>query len=181
MAKTTSKVAPLMPKATAVWLIENTSLTFQQIADSCDLHVLEVENLADSSLQGENPLLNGQLTQEEIDRCTADEKASLEFQDLSTPFLTKRKVAKYTPIAFRQDRPNGIAWIIKNHPTMSDATIAKLLATTLKTIKAIRDKTHSQSHIIKPTNPVILGLCTEEQLDAAVASIQKEAPSQPET
>jgi hypothetical protein len=170
-------VKPLMPKATAVWLIHNTKLTFRQIADSCGLHILEVENLDEQNLRGENPIYNGQLTWEEIERCHADENARLTFQDPAAAFLKNKKSRKYTPLAVRQDRPDAIAWLLRNHPELSDNQICKLISTTSKTIQAIRNKTHARHAQIKPTNPVILGLCSEEQLSALLQSASSNRPT----
>ena len=170
-------VIPLMPRATAVWLIHHTSLTFRQIADSCGLHMLEVQALADgeeeATLQGENPLLNGQLTQNEIDRCTADESGVLVFRN-PVAFLTPlKKERKYTPRAYRQDRPDAIAWLLKQYPELSDNQICRLITTTSKTILSIRQKIHPNMALIKPRHPVLLGLCTEKQLDEATRNLQK--------
>lgn len=163
------RLRPLMPKATAIWLIDNTALTFQQIAESCGLHVLEVQALADGQeegmLQGENPLRSGQLTPAEISRCEKDEEATLEFQDPLAFLLPKqKKERRYMPRAYRQDRPDAIAWVIKHYPELSDHKICKLLSTTPKTVQSIRQKTHLNSTSIKPRHPVLLGLCTEKQL-----------------
>ena len=161
---------PLMPKATAVWLVENTALSFIQIADFCGLHELEIQAMADGDvgmgIQGLSPLANGQLTQQELDRCTADPKARLKLAKSTNPVPTARgKGARYTPVSKRQDRPDGIAWLLKNHPELQDVQIAKLLGTTKPTIKAIRDKTHWNSANITARNPVTLGLCTEADLE----------------
>ena len=164
---------PLMPKATAVWLVENTALSFIQIADFCGLHELEIQAIADGDvgmgMQGMSPISNGQLTQEEIDRCAADPKARLKLVKSVNPMPKARgKGARYTPVSKRQDRPDGIAWLVKNHPELQDVQIVKLLGTTKPTIKAIRDKTHWNSANITARNPVTLGLCTEADLEKAV-------------
>lgn len=172
---------PLKPKATAMWLIENTTLTFQQIADSCGLNILEVEALADDSslgaIRAENPLVSGQLTAEELDRCAKDETASLQFQTFEEVLPTrKRKESHYLPRARRQDRPDGIAWLLKYYPDLSDAQICRLIHTTPKTVQAIRSKTHHNTAQIKPRDPVFLELCTKEQLDQTLSLLpQKEA------
>ncbi|MGL6187516.1 MAG: cell cycle transcriptional regulator TrcR [Holosporales bacterium] len=177
--KKTERLRPLMPKATAVWLIDHTSLTFQQIAESCGLHTLEVQALADGQeegvfLQGQNPVMSGQLTQEEIKRCEQDEKALLNFQDPFSFVLSKqKKERRYMPRAYRQDRPDAIAWIIKHYPDLSDSKICKLLSTTAKTVQAIRQKTHIHTATIKPRHPVLLGLCTEKQLQEVVSTLKR--------
>jgi hypothetical protein len=170
---------PLMPKATAVWLVENTALSFQQIADFCGLHPLEVQGIADGEvsggIRGVDPLASGQLTTEEIKRCEADPKASLELKNTARQYIMqKTKGSRYTPVARRQDKPDAIAWLIKNFPAMTDAQIAKLVGTTKNTIQAVRGKTHWNSGNIKPRDPVLLGLCTQTHLDAAVATIKTE-------
>tara|TARA_B000000565_G_scaffold255881_1_gene238654 strand:+ start:29754 stop:30266 length:513 start_codon:yes stop_codon:yes gene_type:complete len=166
-----------MPKATAVWLLDNTALTFQQIADFCHLHYLEVETLANqevTTIIGLDPIINGQLTQEEIDRCTSDKDARLQLQKNLSVGLSNKK-SKYTPIARRQDKPNAIAWLIKHYPTMRDGYIVKLIGTTKNTIEAIRTKTHWNIQNIKPQSPVLLDLCSQGSLDKYVEKTQKEA------
>ncbi len=165
---------PLMPKATAVWLVENTALSFEQIADFCGLHSLEVQAIADGEvavgITGLDPVANGQLTAAEIKRCEADSDASLKL--IESDFLNtrdKQKGARYTPVSKRQDRPDALAWILKHHPDLSDAQICKLIGTTKPTIQAIREKTHWNATNIKPRNPVTLGLCSEADLEKAVA------------
>jgi hypothetical protein len=164
---------PLMPKATAVWLVENTTLTFEQIADFCELHALEVQAIADDEvaigMQGMDPITSGQLTAEEIERCTADLEARLELAKPSVPRPQARpRGARYTPVSKRQDRPDAIAWLLKNYPEVSDAQISKLIGTTKPTINAIRDRTHWNAPNIKPQNPIGLGLCSEPELEKAV-------------
>lgn len=164
---------PLMPKATAVWLVENTALSFIQIAEFCGLHELEIQAMADGDvgmgMQGMDPIANGQLSQEEIDRCAADPTTRLKLVKSVNPAPKARgKGARYTPVSKRQDRPDGIAWLLKNHPELQDVQIAKLLGTTKPTIKAIRDKTHWNSTQITARNPVTLGLCSEADLEKAV-------------
>lgn len=165
---------PLMPKATAVWLVENTSLTFEQIADFCGLHALEVQAIADGEvamqMQGLDPVANGQTTTAEIERCQKDPEARLKLSPQAIPEpMTKHRGPRYTPIAKRQDKPDAIAWIIKNHPELTDAQITKLIGTTKPTIAAVRDRTHWNSPNIKPRHPVTLGLCTLGELEAAIA------------
>ena len=169
---------PLMPKATAVWLVENTSLTFEQIAQFCGMHTLEIQAIADgdvgASMMGMNPIANGQLTQEEITRCEADENATLKPNVSDLPALmTRSKGARYTPMAKRQDKPDAIAWLLKHRPDMTDAQIRKLIGTTKNSIDAIRSKTHWNMANIKARNPVLLGLCSEADLERAVAEAPK--------
>jgi uncharacterized protein len=165
---------PLMPKATAVWLVENTALTFEQIAEFCGLHPLEVQAIADgevaSGIVGLDPVANGQLSRHEIERCEADADGHLKLTvtDIPQP-RAKPSGARYTPVSKRQDRPDAIAWILKHHPEMSDAQMSKLIGTTKPTIQAVRDKTHWNAANIKPRNPVTLGLCTEAELEKVVA------------
>jgi uncharacterized protein len=164
---------PLMPKATAVWLVENTSLSFEQIGDFCGLHALEVQAIADGEvamqMQGLDPVANGQVTLEEIERCQKDPAGRLHLAKEAMPvMLVKHRGPRYTPIAKRQDKPNAIAWIVKNHPELSDGQISKLVGTTKPTIHAVRDRTHWNTMNIKPQHPVSLGLCTLDELEAAV-------------
>jgi hypothetical protein len=165
--------APLMPKATAVWLVENTALTFEQIADFCGLHPLEVQAIADgevaNQMQGLDPVANGQTTAAELERCAADPEARLKLLETAIPPQYQRhKGPRYTPIAKRQDKPDAIFYLLRNHPELSDAQICKLVGTTKPTINAVRDRTHWNSPNIKARHPVGLGLCTLEELDQAV-------------
>ncbi|EME71309.1 putative cytoplasmic protein [Paramagnetospirillum caucaseum] len=165
---------PLMPKATAVWLVENTALSFEQIADFCGLHPLEVQAIADgevaAGIVGLDPVANGQVTRAELERCEAnpDGRLKLTITDIPQP-RAKPKGARYTPVSKRQDRPDAIAWIIKHHPELSDAAISKLVGTTKPTIQSVRDKSHWNAANIKPRNPVTLGMCTEAELEKVVA------------
>lgn len=173
-------VLPLMPKATAVWLIENTALSFEQIGEFCGMHPLEVQGIADGEVAigiiGNDPVANGQLSAEEIKRCEADPKARLLMEaDARKHLTTKTKGARYTPVARRQDKPDAISWILKNHPYITDAQIVKLIGTTKNTINAVRSKGHWNSSNIKPKDPVLLGLCTQTHLDDAVAKAQRAA------
>lgn len=173
---------PLMPKATAVWLVENTALSFEQIAEFCGMHPLEVQGIADGEvsggIRGLDPIANGQLSLEEIQRCEKDSTQRLQILGTAKQYITqKTKGSRYTPVARRQDKPDAIAWLIKHYPQMTDAQIAKLIGTTKNTIQAVRGKTHWNSNNIKPRDPVLLGLCTQTHLDAAVATIKVE-PSQ---
>jgi hypothetical protein len=163
-----------MPKATAVWLVENTSLTFEQIADFCGLHPLEVQAIADGEvavqMQGLDPVANGQTTAEEIKRCQADPEARLQLSEQAIPEqFVKHKGPRYTPISKRQDKPDAIMYLLRSHPELSDGQISKLIGTTKPTIAAVRDRTHWNSPNIKPRHPVSLGLCTMEELDRAIA------------
>ena len=174
---------PMMPKATAVWLVENTALTFRQIADFCELHELEVQAIADEDIvlgmAGIDPILAEQLSQEEIDRCQADTEARLVLKETDIPLPVHRsKGARYTPIAKRQDKPDGIAWLLRHHPELSDAQISKLLGTTKNTINAVRDRSHWNSSNIRGRDPMDLGLCSYADYNAAVeagrAKLRKE-------
>ena len=173
-------VQPLMPKATAVWLVENTTLTFNQIAEFCALHPLEVQGIADGEvaigIQGIDPTTNGQLTREEIARCEADPKATLKMAKRELPQPQKRsKGPRYTPVAKRQDKPDGIAWLLRHHPELKDSQVAKLIGTTKNTIQAIRDRSHWNSPNIRPRDPVLLGLCNQGDLNAAVVKARRAA------
>ncbi|MCH6588157.1 MAG: DUF1013 domain-containing protein [Proteobacteria bacterium] len=171
---------PLMPKATAVWLVENTSLTFEQIADFCDLHALEVQGIADDEvaigIQGLDPIVRNQLTREEIDRCEKDPSAHLKLaeQDLPQP-LKRTKGPRYTPVAKRQDKPDGVAWLARHHPELKDSQIARLIGTTKNTIVAVRERTHWNSSNIRPRDPVLLGLCNQGDLNQAVEKARRAA------
>ena len=164
---------PLMPKATAVWLVENTALTFDQIAEFCGLHKLEIQAIADGEvavgMQGQDPIIAGELTREELERCQGDPSTRMKHATPSVEVHTKAKGARYTPVSKRQDRPDAIAWLLKNCPEMADAQISKLIGTTKPTITAVRDKSHWNTPNIKPRNPVSLGLCSEADLEKAVA------------
>jgi len=165
--------APLMPKATAVWLVENTSLTFEQIADFCELHPLEIQAIADGEvaiqMQGLDPVANGQTTMAEIERCQADPETRLKLSPRALPpQFVKHKGPRYTPIAKRQDKPDAIAFLLKSNPELSDGQISKLIGTTKPTIAAVRDRTHWNTANIKPRHPVGLGLCTIEELEEAI-------------
>jgi hypothetical protein len=167
-----------MPKATAVWLVENTALTFDQIADFCGMHLLEVKGIANGDVAagviGLNPVLSGQLTEDEIKRCEADEATRLEMMKRDLPEVKIRsKGPRYTPMNKRTEKPDAIAWLIKTFPGLSDAAIGRLLATTKDTIKSVRERTHWNIANIKPQNPVLLGLITQRDLDGEVAKIRK--------
>ena len=165
---------PLMQKATAVWLVDNTSLTFQQIADFCGLHPLEVNGIADGEvaqgIKGFDPVANRQLTVEEIKRAEADPNADLRLmRNPAAEGETRRKGPRYTPLSKRQERPAAIAWLVKFHPELSDGAIGKLVGTTKPTIQSIRDRSHWNIPNIVPVDPVALGMCKQSELDAAVA------------
>lgn len=165
---------PLMPKATAVWLVENTSLTFEQIAAFCGLHSLEVQAIADGEVAigmvGLDPVANGQLTKTEIERCERNQDLRLKLLVPDLPLPTARsKGPRYTPITKRGDKPDAIAWLLKHHPELSDAQLCRLIGTTKPTIAAVRDRTHWNAPNIKPRNPVLLGLCTQRELEEALA------------
>lgn len=164
----------LMPKASAVWLVDNTSLSFAQIADFCGLHMLEVKGIADGEvardIRGADPISNGQLTREELDRAEKDEnyRMKVNFSRHAELLKTTKKAPRYTPVSRRQDRPDAIFWFVKNHPEVTDAQISKILGTTKSTIEQVRNKTHWNIAELKPVDPVTLGLCTQIELDAAV-------------
>jgi len=174
-----------MPKATAVWLVENTALTFEQIAAFCGLHALEVKAIADGEVAvgmvGLDPVASGQLTQEEIDRCAANPAGRLQrrIQDLPQP-VARSKGPRYTPVTKRGDKPDAISWLIKAHPNLSDSQISRLIGTTKPTIAAVRDRSHWNSPNIKPRSPVLLGLCTQRELEEALATVRHLAPAESE-
>jgi hypothetical protein len=167
-----------MPHATAAWLVDNTALTFEQIAAFCGLHILEVQAIADDTaatkLTGRDPIRAGELTQDEIERGQADPGYRLQMQK-EPDQIRRTKGPRYTPVSKRQDKPDGIAWIIRNHPEVSDGQISKLIGTTRTTIAAIRDRTHWNIANIQPKDPVTLGLCSQRELDAVVARAAKAA------
>jgi len=164
----------LMPKATAVWLVDNTSLTFEQIADFCGLHPLEVRGIADGEvardIRGADPIANGQLNREELDAAQANPAYRMKAQKSRHAELLKpvKKAPRYTPVSRRQDRPDAIAWFLRNHPEVPDSQLARLLGTTKATIDQVRNRTHWNSANIKPVDPVTLGLSTQMELDAVV-------------
>nr|WP_298795470.1 DUF1013 domain-containing protein [uncultured Acetobacter sp.] len=163
---------PLMPKATAVWLIEKTALSFTQIAEFCGMHPLEVQAIADGEVAqgivGYDPVANHQLKQEEISRCEANPDARLKILATNNPVKRRSKGARYTPVAKRHDRPDGIAFLLRNFPQLNDLQIVKLLGTTKDTIAKVRDKQHWNTPNIKPRDPVTVGLCSQMDLNAAV-------------
>ena len=164
---------PLMPKATAVWLVDHTMLTFEQISEFCGLHGLEVQAIADGEvapgMQGLDPTVNGQLIKEEIKRCELDPSARLEMSKPTVPLpKSRQKGTRYTPISKRQDRPDAIAWLLRSHPELSDAQISRLIGTTKPTITAVREKTHRNTSSITPQSPIYLGLCSASELEKMV-------------
>ncbi|MGB0499328.1 MAG: DUF1013 domain-containing protein, partial [Rubricella sp.] len=164
---------PIMRKATAVWLVDNTTLTFRQIAEFTGMHELEVNGIADGEVavgvKGFDPIVNNQLTQDEIDKGEADPTYRLKLKhNPAAEGETKRKGPRYTPLSKRQDRPAAIAWLVKFHPELSDAQISKLVGTTKPTIQTIRDRTHWNINNLEPIDPVALGLCKQSELDLAV-------------
>jgi hypothetical protein len=172
-----------MPHATASWLVDNTALTFEQIAEFCGLHILEVQAIADDTaatkLTGRDPLRAGELTQEEIERGQADPNYKLTIQKAPDE-VRRTKGPRYTPVSKRQDKPDGIAWIIRNHPEVTDGQISKLIGTTRTTIAAIRDRSHWNIANIQPKDPVTVGLCSQRELDALVAKAAKASGQEPQ-
>jgi len=170
---------PLMPKSTAVWLVENTSLTFEQIAEFCGMHLLEVKGIADgdvaAGIKGMDPIATGQLTREEIKRAEADSSHRLRLAEpkLEIPQVKTKRGPRYTPVSRRHDRPNAVLWLLRNHPELKDSQIMRLVGTTKPTIQQIRDRTHWNSPNLVPQDPVTLGLCSQTDLDAEVAKAAK--------
>jgi hypothetical protein len=174
---------PLMPKATAVWLVENTSLSFDQIADFCKLHPLEVKGIADgevaAGIKGLDPITTGQLTREEIEKAQGDSKHRLRLAESRVKLPEQKRVKKgprYTPVSRRHDRPNAILWLVRNHPELKDAQIMRLVGTTKTTIQQVRDRTHWNSASLSPMDPVTLGLCSQIDLDFEVQRAAKDRP-----
>ena len=174
--------APLMPKATAVWLVENTALSFDQVADFCKLHPLEVKAIADGDaaqgIKGLDPVLTGQLSREEIEKAVAEPDYRLKLLDpkVRLPEAKKKKGPRYTPVSRRQDRPNAILWLVRNHPELKDSQVMRLVGTTKSTISAIRERTHWNASNLQPMDPVTLGLCSQIDLDFEVQRAAKEKP-----
>lgn len=176
----------LMPKATAVWLVDNTALSFDQIATFCKLHPLEVKAIADGEaaqgIKGLDPIITGQLTREEIARGEADTNYRLKLSDPKVRVPeSKRRTPRYTPLSKRQDRPNAILWLVKNHPELKDAQISRLVGTTKSTIEQIRNRTHWNSANLVPMDPVTLGLCSQIDLDLEVQRASRGLPPAPPT
>ena len=169
---------PFMPKATAVWLVDNTTLTFKQIANFCKLHELEIKGIADGDvakgIKAYNPILAGQLTREEIDACSKDDLRELMLTERAEQVEVKeRKKPKYTPLSKRQDRPDAILWIAKNYAEISDGQISKLVGSTKGTVSLIRKRSYWNFSNLKPKDPVILGLCTQEVFEAALEKAKR--------
>ncbi|HSZ12031.1 MAG TPA: cell cycle transcriptional regulator TrcR [Rhizomicrobium sp.] len=170
---------PLMPKATAVWLVDNTSLTFEQIADFCGLHPLEVKGIADEDvakgIKGQDPVSSGQLTREQIEAAEKNPKLRLKMAPpkYKMPSVKVKKAPRYTPVSKRQDKPDAVYWILRNHPEFTDSDIIKLIGTTKATIQKIRERSHWNAQNIKAVDPVTLGLCSQLELDLAVTRIDQ--------
>jgi uncharacterized protein len=171
-------LVPLMPHATAAWLVDNTGLSFSQIAEFCGIHILEVQAMADdmtgTKYTGRDPVRAGELTQEEIDKGQADEDYALQISK-GPEQVRRTKGPRYTPVSKRQDKPDGISWLLRNHPEITDGAICKLIGTTRNTIAAIRDRSHWNISEIQPKDPVTLGLCSQRELDAIVNRAAKKA------
>lgn len=178
--------APLMPKATAVWLVDNTSLTFDQIAEFCHLHPLEVKGIADgevaTGIKGMDPVVSEQLTRDEIERAEADVNYRMQLREPSVrmPEQKRRKGPRYTPLSRRHDRPNAILWLLRNHPELKDAQIMRIVGTTKTTIAQVRDRTHWNMAQLAPMDPVTLGLCSQIDLDFEVSRAAKDKPAKVE-
>ena len=170
---------PLMPKATAIWLVDNTALSFKQIADFCGMHELEIKGIADGEvgigIKGLNPITNNQLAKEEIERCENDSNSELQIiiNEASLKTDQSKKKNKYTPLSKRQDRPDAVYWLIRNHPELKDSQIARLVGSTKNTIDGIRNRTNWNMNNIRPQDPVGLGLCKQVELDEALAKAER--------
>jgi len=168
---------PLMPKATAVWLVDNTSLSFEQIAEFCGLHPLEVKGIADEDvakgIKGQDPVASGQLTREQIEAAEKNPKSRLKMAPpkYKIPPVKIKKAPRYTPVSKRQDKPDAVYWLLRNHPEFGDADIIKLIGTTKATIQKIRERSHWNATNIKAVDPVTLGLCSQLELDLAVTRV----------
>src|SRR5271155_2795057 len=168
---------PLMPKATAVWLVDNTSMSFEQIADFCGLHPLEVKGIADEDvakgIKGQDPVATGQLTREQIEQAEKNPAIRLKMAPPKhkIPPVRMKRAPRYTPVSKRQDKPDAVYWLLRNHPEFSDADIIKLIGTTKATIQKIRERSHWNAQNIKAVDPVTLGLCSQLELDIAVARV----------
>ena len=170
---------PLMPKATAVWLVENTALTFDQIANFCNIHPLEVKGIADGDvaqgIRGMDPIMSGELTRIELESAELDvnHELKLNISPINLPEIKTKKQKKYTPLSRRQDRPSAIAWLVRNHPELRDSEVIKLVGTTKTTIDSIRSRSHWNIGNIQPQDPVVLGLCSQIELDRIVLKASK--------
>jgi uncharacterized protein len=173
----------LMPKATAVWLVENTALTFDQIAAFCALHPLEIKGIADgdvaAGMKGLDPVQAGQLSREELERAETNPEYRLKLLEpkVRLPDLKRTKGPRYTPVSKRQDRPNAIQWLLKNHPELKDAQIIRLVGTTKSTIQSVKERTHWNAGNLSPLDPVTLGLCSQMDLDLEVSRASKDRPA----
>jgi uncharacterized protein len=171
-------LVPLMPHATAAWMVDNTALSFSQIAEFCGLHILEVQAMADdmtgTKYTGRDPVRAGELTMEEIEKGQSDEDYALQISK-GPEQVRRTKGPRYTPVSKRQDKPDGIAWLLRNHPEITDGAICKIIGTTRNTITAIRDRSHWNISEIQPKDPVTLGLCSQRELDAIVTRAAKKA------
>ncbi|MBR1220874.1 DUF1013 domain-containing protein [Bradyrhizobium sp. U87765 SZCCT0131] len=175
--------APLMPKATAVWLVDNTALSFDQVADFCKMHVLEIHAIADGDaaqgIKGMDPISSGQLTREEIEKGEKDPDYRLKLAEskVRLPEVKKKKGPRYTPVSRRHERPSAILWLLRSHPELKDAQIMRLVGTTKTTIQSVRDRTHWNASTLTPMDPVTLGLCSQIDLDFEVQRAAKEKPA----
>ena len=175
--------APLMPKATAVWLVDNTALTFDQVADFTKMHPLEVRAIADGDaaqgIKGMDPISTGQLTRDEIEKGEKDPNYRLKLGEskVTLPPAAKKKGPRYTPVSRRHERPSAILWLVRNHPELKDAQIMRLVGTTKTTIASVRDRTHWNASTLTPMDPVTLGLCSQIELDFEVQRAAKEKPT----
>ena len=168
---------PFMPKATAVWLVENTKISFRQIADFCNLHELEVKGIADGDvakgIKAYNPILAGQLTREEVEACSADSNKSIILNKKKLDIQSERKEKNYIPLSRRQDRPNAAFWLIKNYPQLSDGQIVKLVGSTKNTVSNIRNKNYWNSSNLSPKDPVVSNLCSQAEIKNAVDKAER--------
>lgn len=181
---------PIMPKATAVWLVENTALTFEQIGEFCGMHPLEIQGIADgevaAGIVGQDPIAANQISTDEIKKAEADSSYRMKLAEKAREHMDQKiKGARYTPVSRRQDKPEAIAWITKNHPYIPDSKIVKLIGTTKKTIQSIRERTHWNISNIKSKDPVMLGLCMQTHLDTLIEKYrpaeEDETPSESES
>ena len=168
---------PFMPKATAVWLVENTKISFKQIADFCDLHELEVKGIADGDvakgIKAYNPILAGQLTREEIEACSKDSNKTIELNKKNLDIKSQKKKPRYIPLSKRQDRPDAVTWLIKNYPQLSDGQIGKLIGSTKNTVSLIRNKSYWNSSNLVSKDPVVSNLCTQVEIKKAVEKAER--------
>lgn len=178
----------LMPRATAVWLVDNSTLTFSQIGELCSMHELEIQSIADgesdTNIIGQSPVRSSQITAEELARCEADPTATVQLRDRAEAAVGKTSRTRYTPISMRRNKPDAIAYILKHYPQLSDRQIEQLIGTTKKTIERIREGTHRKSNMIEMKDPIIAGLCTSAELDEAItkadARLERQKPTAPE-